>query len=273
MSTKLTENNLFDQARTTSLYSLTTYKFASFFFYGVPATPPPMSCLGDSPVDWDVLPLRKAIRRLVAEAKTTHSVDGYLILLGGLVFEIEDLGGLRAADYNPREVLRKVLSCAEVAEALSPLANYVEAVRSLVNSGPRHRSLRPYIDLIVEAVRAVPPSERELEILRPPLSVLELEEAPGAGPQPRTRGYPELRPPRVLEEAPGARLETGSHAPHHAPVGAAGLSAPVKNRRGAIKRVLGYASLTILLAGIGYLAYALLVKYGLIRPMQHIPLP
>ena len=46
----------------------------------------PVFCLNESFVDRDVLLLRQAIRRFVMEAKTTHSFDGYLILLGGLVF-------------------------------------------------------------------------------------------------------------------------------------------------------------------------------------------
>ncbi|MEM2004449.1 MAG: hypothetical protein QW705_01745 [Zestosphaera sp.] len=207
----------------------------------------PASCLDDSFLDRDVVLLRQAIRRFVVEAEITRSIDGYLILLGGLVLEIEERGAQWAPDYDPREVLRKVLSCAEVAKALSPLAGYAEDVEDLVNSGPRHKSLRPYLGIITEFLNGMPPSRKKLEVVRPPIS--ELERTPSTGP------------------------ESGTHAPPHMPAEAAGYSIPVEDGGGAVRRVLGYASLIALLAGISYFSYALLVKYGLMKPLQWIPLP
>lgn len=208
----------------------------------------PTSCLEDAFIDGDVILLRPAIRRFVIEAKTTHSVDGYLILLGGLVFEIEEFRGFRMFDYDSREILKKILSCAEVVEALSPLANYIEDVRDIVYSSPRHKSLRSYLDIITETLSKIPPSEKKLEVLRPPLSVLDT--VPSTKPESRTRDL------------------------HYIPVETAeSSSTPIKSKKEVIRRIPGYILLIILSAGIIYFSYALLIKYGLIEPLPWIPLP
>lgn len=207
----------------------------------------PTSCLEDTFIDRDVILLRPAIRRFVIEAKTTHSVDGYLILLGGLVFEIEESKGFRVFSYDPREILRKVLSCVEVAEALSPLTDYVEDVKYLVNSSPRHKLLRPYLDLITEFLSTMPPSGRKLVTIRPSLNELD----------------------RIPSEEP--KLRTSNT--YHIPVEVTGPSTLEKGWGDVIKKVLGYTSLVIISAGIIYFSYALLVKYGLIEPLAWIPLP
>ncbi len=214
----------------------------------------PMYCLNDSLVDNDIALLRQAIRRFVIEAELTHSVDGYLINLGGLVFEVEDYGAFckeyRAVcppNFDLRNVFRKVLSCAEVINALSPLAGHVDDVKELVYSSPRHKSLRPYLDIIIEVLNRMPLSEKELEVMRPPISELERD--------PRTK--PEL----------------GTYLSPYIPAETTDHSVVTRSKKRVIGRVLGYVSLTILLIGISYFSYALLVKYGLIEPLRWIPLP
>lgn len=106
------------------------------------------------------------------EVEVTYSVDDYLILLKELVLEIEKCRAPWMSDYNPREVLRKVLSCAEVAKALSLLADRAEDVKYFVNTDFRHSSLKPYLGLITEFLSRAP-SYKKLEVIRPPIRELE----------------------------------------------------------------------------------------------------
>lgn len=208
----------------------------------------PVFCLSDSFIDRDVALLRTAIRRFIAEAEVTRSIDDYVILLKDLVLEIEKCRTPWMSDYDPREILRKVLSCAEVIKVLSPLADRAEDVKYLVNTDFRHSPLRPYLDLITESLSGTP-SSKKLEVIRPPI--------------------------RELEGLPGVELKSNTRIPLYmpGPVKVTDRSIPAEDKGGVIRRVLGYGSLIVLLVGISYFGYALLVKYGLIEPLPWIPPP
>lgn len=205
-----------------------------------------LRCLDDSFIDKDLLYLKHAIRRLVIKSELTRSVDGYLIILGSLISEVEELLSIQP-DRDAREVLKKVFLCSEVINALSPLTGHSDDVKELIRSSPRHRSLRPYLDIIVEVLNRIPLSKKELEVIRPPIN--------------------------ELERTSKAKPELGTHSPLYIPVETTDHGIMVGSKREVVRRILGYVLLTILLIGISYFSYALLVKYRLIEPLRWIPLP
>ncbi|MEM4489468.1 MAG: hypothetical protein QXK88_11880 [Desulfurococcaceae archaeon] len=63
--------------------------------------------------------------------------------------------------------------CREIVEPLKPLSRYVEEVKSLIRSNPRHKTLRPYLDVIIETLEKLPASDTALELIRESLDELE----------------------------------------------------------------------------------------------------
>lgn len=123
-----------------------------------------MSCSGDSPHDLDKLFLDHIMYRFVSDTKLVRSVDGFLVKLNSLVFEIEDFA--KTFGHNPEELFRKVLTYPEVIEVLKPLAGYALDVERIIASDPRHKSLRPYLNVLTTFLRELPPSTKYLIPIR-----------------------------------------------------------------------------------------------------------
>lgn len=221
--------------------------------------------------------MRQAIRRFVTAAELTHSVDGYLIALGGLVSEIKDYGafceeyrGLCTSSFDPRSVFRKVLSCIEVINALRPLAGYVEDVVKPVYLNPRHKSLRPYLDIVIEVLNDISPSEKKLEVMRPPMTKLERSSRVEVRPSRHMLDThsPFYNPTETREE--DQKENEKPLFPKHKPIENINYRAITRGKKEVVKRILRYISLIILLIGIIYLLYIVLVKYELIESLQWI---
>ncbi len=148
-------------------------------------------CL-DEGTDSDLISFRDVLRRFVAGAQTIRSVDGFLVQLGVLVFEVEELLGKDAERVG--SVVKKLLACREVVEALRPLTRYTKEVKHLVTTDPRHRSLRPYLEDLLKLLESIPPSVevKHLEIRRPSLPELEVTH--------KEEAVRPLRTPTIFEE-------------------------------------------------------------------------
>lgn len=118
--------------------------------------------------------LRGSIKTFIEEVKHVRSVDGFLIKLGFLAEEIKSSLSLNERTLEKeREMFKKVLECREVAEALSPLASYYQAVGDLIANDPRHRDLKPLADILLEHLEKASPSNKPLQLVREPIQVLE----------------------------------------------------------------------------------------------------
>lgn len=128
-------------------------------------------CLDNPAIDRVILMLTQVIRNFVTESRYVRSVDGFLIILGTLVSEAEELASMLG--LSSEDVLKRVFGCIEVSEALRPLARYASDVERIITADPRHRSLRPYLQLIQSHLSNLSPALVELTISRPPLDIIE----------------------------------------------------------------------------------------------------
>lgn len=120
--------------------------------------------------------IRPAIKRFVLEAKYVKTVDGLLERLGTLVFYIREIAlDLR---LNYVEIFKLVLSCDEVKEVLNPFAIHVNGIEGKILGDPRHKSLRPHLDILIDALKTLPMSKiEEKEIHMPSIQQSEQHES------------------------------------------------------------------------------------------------
>ncbi|MEM3831565.1 MAG: CAP domain-containing protein [Sulfolobales archaeon] len=130
-------------------------------------------CLDDSINDVIIIFMQPAILNFVKESSYTRSVDGFLVKFGTLVSMLEDTASIFKVNAN--DLLTRVLACAEISEALRPLAKYADDVKRLVSIDPRHKKLYPYLPLIYSYLSRLPPTSIELDLIRPSMSELEKE--------------------------------------------------------------------------------------------------
>lgn len=145
-----------------------------------------MRCLSGERQDPVIGDVRKPIELFVSEAKVIRSVDGYLIAVGLLLSRLRDL---YPSEQENREVLRRVLECDEVREALRPLARYLDAVGTKLLTDPRHRGIARYADMLLSTLMELEPTTEELQITRPPMVYVERYE-PRVGEDSRRRVFP-----------------------------------------------------------------------------------
>jgi hypothetical protein len=96
------------------------------------------------------------------------TIDTYLIKLSTLISKLEEFYQARTST-----VLRIALGFDDVKYLLGPLANYIYDVKNIIERDPRHKLLRKYEDVIIEALRNTPPRHKQLIDVRPPLRYLE----------------------------------------------------------------------------------------------------
>lgn len=173
-----------------------------------------------------LLKLRGSIRTFVDEVKHVRSVDGYLIKLGYLIEEINSSLPLNERTLEKkRELFKMVLECREVAEALSPLASYYQAVEDLIANDPRHRDLEPLADILLDHLEKTRPSNKPLQLIREPIQWLE-------------------RPPN--EEKKGRELPPQEEVSTKTPLRRAGRATTDRRRKLLFAALVG-AILTLLL--------------------------
>jgi hypothetical protein len=157
-----------------------------------------LKCFTGPYEDSDLFIALPALRNFVSEVGKTQSVDGFLVKLTTFVLRLEDLfGGSRRAG----EVLRKVLLCDEVQEVIAPFANYRHYIVQLAYRDPRFKPLQHYIGDVIWALSIVKPIEKPLEIVRPPMSVVERDysSTPGTTATESSISMPESREPALPE--------------------------------------------------------------------------
>ncbi|MEM4664072.1 MAG: hypothetical protein QXP67_04000 [Desulfurococcaceae archaeon] len=97
--------------------------------------------------------LEEKIRVTVNELKYVRSVDGFLVKLSSLLYDIQDecLGDSSCT----KSCLEKALNHPMLREELSKLSCYVDMVEKMVTSDPRFKSLRDYADLLIGVLRGI----------------------------------------------------------------------------------------------------------------------
>lgn len=111
------------------------------------------------------------IRMFVSQADYIRTITGFLERLGSLAFKVTDIS--KEFGLNAREVFELILSCDEVRESLRPLVPYIEYIREQILSDPRHKTLRPYLEILLETLMKIPPSEKILMYTRESLQQIE----------------------------------------------------------------------------------------------------
>lgn len=128
-----------------------------------------VSCLGDEIRDPVILTLQSTIRRFLVKAEQARSVDGLLLALGTLAFELNDFTSMINREQERMKFFESIMKCNEVVEALRPLSRYVDLIQTLVMSDPRHKVLRPYLTSLINHVALLTPPPFELEVTTPPV--------------------------------------------------------------------------------------------------------
>jgi len=119
------------------------------------------------------------IKRFLIGVETCSSVDCVLVRLSSSVLELEDLS--REFGWSRRDIVREFLQDKRVETIIAGLAGTVSTVLYKIESDPRFKVLRPYNDLIYEAIiraqdRGVKPIRSFVEETRPPLWRIEYRE-------------------------------------------------------------------------------------------------
>ncbi len=129
-----------------------------------------------------------------------RSIDGFLIKLGTLVIELEDLcrdSGCSVGDY-----LGNILSHDLLRDTLGRFSCYVDDIVESINNDPRHKILRKYIDVIRGALTNIP-CRREFMVEKTTPPALWLKESrereEGAGIKVTYRGRSWSDPSRILK--------------------------------------------------------------------------
>ncbi len=96
-----------------------------------------------------------------------RSIDGFLIKIGSIVYELENQ--CRNGSCDPMEVFKKIIFDRELEENLSRFACYKEEIYNAIISDPRHKILRRYITVLMERLNSLKcVEEKPVETLTPP---------------------------------------------------------------------------------------------------------
>ena len=103
--------------------------------------------------------LSDIIDRFVNEVSLGSSVDWFLIKLSSAIDELEELS--RSSKDSMQNYLKAFLGDERVKRCLAKFSCYLEEVEQAITFNPRFRSLRPYLNDIVEAIKSVRCISRE----------------------------------------------------------------------------------------------------------------
>jgi len=96
-----------------------------------------------------------------------RSVDGFLIKIGSIVYELENQ--CRNGSCDPMEVFKRIIFDRELEENLSRFACYKEEIYNAIMGDPRHKILRRYITVLMERLNSLKcVEEKPIETLTPP---------------------------------------------------------------------------------------------------------
>ena len=110
---------------------------------------------------WSHRSLSDIIDKFVSEVSLGSSVDWFLIKLSSAIDELEELS--RSSKDSMQSYLKAFLGDERVKRCLARFSCYLEEVERAIVSNPRFRSLRPYLNDIVEAIKSIPCISKETE--------------------------------------------------------------------------------------------------------------
>lgn len=105
------------------------------------------------------------IQVLAEELRYSKSVDGYLVKLSSLVYDLEDYcyGDVKKA----RELFEKILKHPLIVNELKTLSCYRDVVEASIQRDPRIKKLREYVDILIRTLSEIPcKEEKQLSISR-----------------------------------------------------------------------------------------------------------
>lgn len=108
---------------------------------------------------------QEKIQVLAEELRYSKSVDGYLVKLTSLVYDLEDYcyGDVK----KTRELFEKILEHPLIVNELKALSCYRDVVEANIQRDPRIKKLREYADVLIRTLSEVPcKEEKQLSISR-----------------------------------------------------------------------------------------------------------
>ncbi|MEM1612500.1 MAG: hypothetical protein QXH02_03995 [Desulfurococcaceae archaeon] len=108
---------------------------------------------------------QEKIQVLAEELRHSKSIDGYLVKLSSLVYDLEDYcyGNVERA----RELFEKTLKHPLIANELRALSCYRDVVEASIQRDPRIKKLREYADILARILSEIPcREEKRLSISR-----------------------------------------------------------------------------------------------------------
>lgn len=107
---------------------------------------------------------QEKIQVLAEELRYSKSVDGYLVKLSSLVYDLEDYyGDVKKA----RELFEKILKHPLIVNELKALSCYKDVVEAGIQRDPRIKKLREYADILTRTLSEIPcKEEKQLSISR-----------------------------------------------------------------------------------------------------------
>jgi len=113
-------------------------------------------CL-DTWVHGDILLIESYIREYIVSLKNSltyiRSIDGFLVKIGSIIYDLEDK--CRDKTCDPKKLLKEILSAKELRSYLSRFSCYRDEIFEKINSDPRHKNLRRYFEVLKETLESI----------------------------------------------------------------------------------------------------------------------
>ncbi len=98
--------------------------------------------------------IEKYVDELGTALSYIHSIDGFLIKLGTVVHELEEMCRDNE-ECSTVSIIREILKHPELRKRLSRFSCYTGEIIEIINSDPRHKILRKYVDVIRECLEDI----------------------------------------------------------------------------------------------------------------------
>lgn len=108
---------------------------------------------------------RERVQVLAEELRYSKSIDGYLVKLSSLVYDLEDYcyGDVE----NARKLFEKALTHPSIVSELGALSCYRDVVEASIQRDPRMKKLRDYADILAKVLSEIPcRAEKQLSVSR-----------------------------------------------------------------------------------------------------------
>ncbi|MCD6301143.1 MAG: hypothetical protein J7L82_03630, partial [Staphylothermus sp.] len=83
-----------------------------------------------------------------------HSIDGFLVKLGTIVHELEDICK-DSEECNVHSIIKEILMHPKLRKSLSSFSCYTGEIVEMINSDPRHKVLRKYVNILKESLEQI----------------------------------------------------------------------------------------------------------------------